>query len=138
MNHQTPHKILNPDELSPPVGFSHAVVPAAGRTVYLGGQTAHGPDGKLTGESLADQFEGAAANVVTALAAAGGRPEHLVSLTIYTTDVHRYRQSTRDLAAAYGRHLGHHYPAVALFEVAGLYDPAAVIELVGIAVIPEE
>ncbi len=136
MSSPSPHEILNPAELSPPVGFSHAVIAAEGRTVYLGGQTSHGPDGKLRGATLAEQFDGAAANVVAALGAAGARPEHLVSLHIYVTDVALYRESTAELAKAYGRHLGRHYPAIALFEVAGLYDPAAVIELVGIAVVP--
>ena len=35
-------------------------------------------------------------------------------------------------------HFGRHYVATALFEVAGLFDPQALVELVGTAVIPEE
>ena len=131
------HEIINPPELSPPIGFSHAVVAAPGRTVYLGGQTAHGRDGKLRGRTLAEQFDAAAANVVTALAAAGGGVKDLVSLQIFTTDVQLYRQSTTELAKAYGRHLGRHYPAIALFGVGELYDPEALVELVGIAVLPD-
>ena len=137
MSEPTPHEILNPPELSPPIGFSHAVVAAEGRTVYLGGQTAHGPNGELRGRTLAEQFDAAAANVVAALEAAGGRVEHLVSLQIFTTDVGLYRKSTRELATAYGRHLGRHYPAIALFGVTELYDPEPLVELVGTAVVPE-
>lgn len=135
---ESPHQLLNPDELSPPVGFSHAVVPARGRTVYLGGQTAHGADGRLRGETVVEQFDGAAANVVAALAAAGAQAGDLVSLHIYTTDAAAYRESTRALAEVYCRHLGRHYPAIALFEVAGLFDPAAIVELVGVAVVAGE
>jgi len=134
----TPHRIVNPAGLAPPVGFAHAVVAAPGRTVYLGGQTAHGSDGRLVGRTIGEQFEAAARNLATALAAAGGAPEHLVSLQVYTTDAAAYRAALRELGAAYRRQLGRHYVASALFEVAGLFDPAAKVELMGIAVIPEE
>jgi enamine deaminase RidA (YjgF/YER057c/UK114 family) len=133
----TPHRVVNPEELAPPAGFAHAVVAAPGRTVYLGGQTAQGPDGAIAGATLVEQFEAAAGNLVAALAAAGGSPEHLVSLQIYTTEIDRYRASLAELGAAYRRHLGRHYAATALFEVAGLFDPAAKVELVGTAVVPD-
>jgi enamine deaminase RidA (YjgF/YER057c/UK114 family) len=134
----SPHRVVNPAGLAPPAGFAHAVVAAPGRTVYLGGQAAQGPDGAITGSSLVEQFEVAAANLVAALAAAGGAPEHLVSLHIYTTEVDRYRAALAELGAAYRRHLGRHYVATALFEVAGLFDPQAKVELVGIAVVPDQ
>ena len=111
---------------------------APGRTVYLGGQAAQGPDGRIVGDSVTEQFEVAAGNLVAALAAAGGAPEHLVSLHVYTTEIGVYRASLAELGAAYRRHLGRHYVATALFEVAGLFDPAAKVELVGVAVVPEE
>lgn len=131
-----PHELVNPPALAPPVGFSHAVVAGAGRTVYLGGQTAHGPDGRVRAGTLVEQFDAALANVVTALAAAGAAPEHLVQMTIYTTDGDTYRGRLRQLGEAYRRHLGRHYPAMAFFEVNGLFDPAALVELVCVAVVP--
>lgn len=131
-----PHEVVNPADLSPPSGFSHAVVAAPGRTVYLGGQTAHRPDGSLEGESVVEQFDAAAANVVRALEAAGARAEHLVSMHIYVTDAAEYRESLGELGPTYRRHFGRHYPAVALFEVVGLFDPKAKVELVCVAVVP--
>src|SRR3954468_19911652 len=133
----TPHRLVNPEAMLAPMGFSHAVVPADGRTVYLAGQTGHGPDGALAGPTLVEQFDRALANVVGALAAAGGAPEHLVRVHIYVTDAADYRGRLRALGEAWRRHLGPHYPAVALFEVAGLFDPEARVELVGTAVVPE-
>jgi enamine deaminase RidA (YjgF/YER057c/UK114 family) len=132
----TPHEILNPPALADPVGYSHVVVAAPGRAIYLGGQTAHDADNKLVGDTIAAQFDQAAANVVTALAAAGAKPEHLVSMQIFVTDVAEYKGSLDELAVAYQKHLGRHYPAIALLEVKGLYDPAAKVELVAIAVVP--
>jgi enamine deaminase RidA (YjgF/YER057c/UK114 family) len=130
------HEIVNPPELAKPVGFAHAVVAAPGRTVHLGGQTAQDPSGAIVGNTIAEQFDVAAGNVVTALNAAGGRPEHLVSLMIYVTDMPAYRAALRELAPVYRRHFGQHYPAIALIGVAELFDPAAKLELVGTAVLP--
>ena len=134
---ETPHQLINPGSLAPPSGFSHAVVAAQGRLVFLGGQTAHGPDGEIPPNStLVDQFDAAASNVVQALAAAGGAPEHLVSMQIFVHDAAQYRGSLEQVGEVYARHFGRHYPAVALFEVAGLFDPAAKVELVCVAVVP--
>lgn len=131
----TPHEVVNSPALAEPVGFSHAVVAAPGRTVHLGGQTAQGPDGAIVGSTMAEQFDVAAGNVVTALAAAGGRPDQLVSLIIYVTDVAAYRAELRELGPVYRKHFGRHYPAVALLGVAALFDDDARIELVGTAVL---
>jgi enamine deaminase RidA (YjgF/YER057c/UK114 family) len=129
------HEIVNPDTLAKPVGFAHAVVAAGGRTVYLGGQTAQGPDGAIVGSTMVAQFDVAAGNVMTALRAAGGQATDLVSLMIYVTDVPAYRKSLRELAPVYRRHFGPHYPAIALLGVAELFDPDAMVELVGTAVL---
>jgi enamine deaminase RidA (YjgF/YER057c/UK114 family) len=130
------HEIVTAPGLAEPVGFAHAVVAAPGRTVFLGGQTAQGPDGAIVGSTMAEQFDQAAGNVVTALAAAGGTPDHLVSLIIYTTAVAEYRAALKELGPLWRKHFGRHYPAVALLGVAELFDEAAKIELVGTAVVP--
>jgi enamine deaminase RidA (YjgF/YER057c/UK114 family) len=131
------NEIVTAPELAAPVGYAHAVVAApGGRTVHLGGQTALGPDGAIRGRTLTEQFDVAAGNVVAALAAAGGQPEHLVYVAIYVTDVAEYRASLGELGGVYRRHLGRHYPAMALLGVSALFDDAAKIEIVGVAVIP--
>jgi enamine deaminase RidA (YjgF/YER057c/UK114 family) len=126
----TPHRVVNPETLAPPKGFAHAVVAAPGRTVYLGGQIG-------AGVTIAEQFSAAAANVVTALRAAGADPGHLVSLTIFVTDVEAYRAALGPIGDAYRARFGSHYPAMALFEVARLFEPDALVELVAVAVVPD-
>ena len=133
----TPHHLVNPESLPPPRGFSHAVRPAPGRAVYLGGQAGHRADGTMAGPGLMEQFDQALANVVEALGAAGGGPEHLVSVQIFVTDASQYRSSLAEAGEVWRRHLGRHYPALALFEVGGLFDPEARIELVAVAVVPD-
>jgi enamine deaminase RidA (YjgF/YER057c/UK114 family) len=134
---RTPHLVLNPAWLPPAVGFAHVVVPAHGLLVFLGGQAGHRPDGTLASEDLVDQFDQACGNLVEALAAAGGAPEHLVSMQIFVTDAEEYRQRSEDIGAVWRKYFGRHYPAMALLEVKGLFDPAAKVELMGVAVVPE-
>ena len=133
----TPHVVVNPASMAPAVGFAHAVVAAPGRLVVLGGQTAQAPDGSIVGATLVEQWDRAAANLVAALEAAGARPEHLVSMLVCTTDMAAYRSSLREIGAAYRRHLGRHYPAMALLGVQELFDPAALVELIATAVVPD-
>jgi enamine deaminase RidA (YjgF/YER057c/UK114 family) len=130
----SPHEIRNPETLPPPMGFSHAVIAQAGRTVYLAGQTAQQPDGTVVGATLAEQFDVAAGNVVKALEAAGAHPQDLVSMQIFVTDVAEYQRTSKQIGDAYRRHFGRHYPAMALLEVRRLFDPAAKVELVCVAV----
>jgi enamine deaminase RidA (YjgF/YER057c/UK114 family) len=129
------HQIVNAPELAAPVGYAHAVVAAPGRTVYLGGQTALGPDGAIHGDTIVEQFDVAAGNVVAALSAAGGKPEDLVSLQVFVTDINAYKSALRELGEVYRRHFGRHYPAIALLGTTGLWDAEAMIELVGVAVV---
>jgi enamine deaminase RidA (YjgF/YER057c/UK114 family) len=131
-----PHRIVNSPDLAHANGFSHAVVAARGRLVFLGGQIGCRPDGSIADETLVGQFDRALGNVVIALDSVGARPEHLVQLQIYCLDVAVYRSALKDLGVAYRTHLGHHFPATALFEVSGLFDPAALVEVVGTAVLP--
>lgn len=133
---ESPHDIVNPPGLLPPTGFSHAVVATPGRTVHFGGQTGHRGDGSLP-DGLVAQFDRAAANLATALAAVDAGPGHLVSLQVFVTDAEAYRANLRPLGEAYRRHLGRHYPAMALFEVTRLFDADALVELVAVAVLPD-
>jgi enamine deaminase RidA (YjgF/YER057c/UK114 family) len=133
----TPHRIVRPEGLVEPKGFAHALVAAPGRTVYLGGQTGHREDGSLAGDDLVAQFDQACANVVTALEAAGARPEHLVALAIHVVEAGEYRSRLEELGSAYRRHFGKHYPAMALLGTTELFDADAKVELIGTAVIPD-
>ena len=130
----SPHEIRNPEGLPRPSGFSHAVIAQAGRTVYLAGQTAQRPDGTIAGGTVAEQFDVAATNVVLALEAAGAHPRDLVSMQIFVTHIDEYLRASKEVGEAYRRHFGRHYPAMALLEVRRLFDPAAKIELMCIAV----
>jgi enamine deaminase RidA (YjgF/YER057c/UK114 family) len=126
---------VNPPTLARPSGFSHAVVADGGRVVFLAGQVALGPDGTIAAGTVADQFERALANLLEALRAAGGGPEHLASLTVYAVDLGDYRAHGREIGEAWRRLAGRDYPAMAAIGVSRLWEPAALVEIQGHAVI---
>ncbi|GLX21297.1 MULTISPECIES: RidA family protein [Streptomyces] len=127
---------LNPPELSPATGFSHAVSATGSRIVFLAGQTALDGSGKVVGDSLPEQFERALANLLTALAAAGGHPSDLARVTVYAVDVEAYRAHAAELGRVWRRLAGRDYPAMAVVGVVRLWDTEAQLELDGIAVLP--
>lgn len=127
---------INPPELSPPTGFSHAVVATGSRVVFLAGQTALDSDGKVVGETLPQQFERALTNLLTALAAAGGTPADLARVTVYATDVAVYRAHAAELGRIWSRLAGRNYPAMAVVGAVRLWDEEAMVELDGFAVLP--
>ena len=126
---------VNPPELAAPSGFSHAVV-ATGTTVHLAGQTALDRSGRIVGDGVVAQFEQALGNLLTALRAAGGEPEHLASLTVYIVDVEDYRAHAREIGGVWKRLVGTDYPAMAGIGVARLWDAEALVEVQGIASLP--
>jgi len=126
---------VNPPALARPSGFSHAVVADGGRVVFLAGQVALDADGTVVGQTVAEQFERALVNLLEALRAAGGGPEHLASLTVYAVDLGDYRAHGREIGEAWRRLAGREYPAMAAIGVSRLWEPAALVEIQGYAVI---
>jgi enamine deaminase RidA (YjgF/YER057c/UK114 family) len=126
---------VNPTGLARASGFSHAVVGTGGRVVFLAGQTALSPDGVIEGATVTRQFELALANLLEALREAGGTADDLASLTIYAVDLEDYRAHSRELGEVWRRLAGRHYPAMAAVGVTRLWDPQALVEIQGYAVI---
>ena len=62
-------------------------------------------------------------------------PDDLVSLQIFVTSVREYRDSLPELGSVWRKHFGRRYPAMGLFGVTELFEPAAKVELMGVAVL---
>ncbi|MDF6045525.1 RidA family protein [Streptomyces sp. JH14] len=127
---------INPAELSPPTGFSHAVTATGGQLVFLAGQTALDQNGKVIGDTLPEQFATALTNLLTALRAAGGSPADLARVTVYATDVADYRARASELGRIWRQLAGRDYPAMAVVGAVRLWDEQALVELDGMAVLP--
>jgi enamine deaminase RidA (YjgF/YER057c/UK114 family) len=123
--------IINPSPLGQPSGWNHGMLgPAGGRVLFVAGQTAAGAGG------IVEQWERALERVVTVVRAAGGLPEDIGRMTVYVTDRAAYLAERRALGEVHRRHMGKHYPAMALVEVKALVDEGALVEIEATAVIP--
>ncbi|MEU1346245.1 RidA family protein [Streptomyces sp. NPDC005775] len=127
---------INPAELSPPAGFSHAVTATGSQLVFLAGQTALDQRGDVTGSTLPEQFATALTNLLSALRAAGGAPADLARVTVYATDVADYRANAAELGRIWRRLAGRDYPAMAVIGAVRLWDEQALVEIDGVAVLP--
>ncbi|MDQ4213590.1 RidA family protein [Microbacterium capsulatum] len=124
-------QIINPESLIKPSGFAHGV--RAGEFVYLGGQTAMDHTGAIVPGGIVEQFVQAFSNVLTTLEAAGGRPEDLVDVTIYLTDIDDYQANGREIGRRWREMAGTEYPAMAGIGVTQLWQKEAMIEIQGVA-----
>ena len=75
-------------------------------------------------------------NVVTILAEAGGRPEHVARMTWYVVDKRDYLANAAAIGAAYRAVMGKHFPAMSVVEVAALVEDLALVEIEATAVVP--
>jgi enamine deaminase RidA (YjgF/YER057c/UK114 family) len=124
---------VNPTELAPARGYSHATV--AGDTVWVGGQVGSDATGRIVEpDDIVAQYSRAIQNVAFALRAAGFAPEDTVKLTYYVTDIKAYRENRSALGAAYRKFFRTDYPASTLIEVKSLVDPDALVEIDAMAV----
>lgn len=127
---------VNPPVLGKPRGFSHGLLaPAGSRVLFIAGQTAADAEGRITDAAFGAQFEGALTRVLTVVATAGGRPEHVGRMTVFVTDLDAYFEARQALGETWKRLMGAHYPAMALVEVRRLVDAEATVEIEATAVI---
>ena len=130
-------ELINPDSLGAPKGYSNGVLAdAGGKLLFIAGQIAWNKHQMIVSDDFVEQFDQALANVISVLNAAGGEPANVARLVIYVTNKVEYLERTRDVGECYRKHMGKHYPAMALVQVAGLVDNAAKVEIEGIAVLP--
>lgn len=127
---------VNPESLPAPSGYSHGTL--SGNTLYLGGQTALDADMRIVPGGVVEQFRQAFSNMLTTLRTAGGVPEDLTSITIYLTDIPDYQAHGREIGAVWRELAGSVYPAMAGIGTTALWQPDAMIEILGVAVIPDE
>ena len=129
-------KLINPEALGAPSGYSNGLlVDGGGKLLFMAGQIAWDNNQKIVSDDFVEQFDKALANVIAVLSAAGGAPDNIVRLVIYVTNKVEYRERTKEVGERYRKHLGKHFPAMVLVQVAGLLDDRAKVEIEGMAVI---
>ena len=129
-------QILHPRGWLPPIGYANGISVAAGRIVFIAGQIGWDADQHFQSEELVPQFEQALKNIITVLAEAGGKPNHICRLTAYCIDKPAYLAGRRELGRVWKSLIGSHFPAMSMIFVADLLDVPAKVELEATAVIP--
>lgn len=132
-------QIINPPALAAPRGFNHGILVRGGKLLFLAGQDASDAEGRIAAPSdLLAQCEQVLHNLQAVVAAAGGTLQDIVKLNVYVCDRDTYVAQRKPLGALFHTYFGAYYPTMALFEVAALFQPEALIEMEGIAVIGAE
>ena len=127
---------VQPEGWARPKGFSNGMV-AEGRMVFIAGQVGWDPTQTAPKfpATFAAQFGQALANVLAVLKAAGGSPQHIARFTVYVTDNREYLIALKEVGEAWRQHMGKHFPAMALVQVAGLVEDDAKVEIEATAVL---
>ena len=118
-----------------PKGYATAVS-ATGRIVCVSGQIGWDPvTHTFSSGGFAAEVRQALANVVSALAAAGARPDQIVRLTWYLTDRDEYLRRQREIGEAYRAVIGRHFPAMSVVVVQALVETGARVEIEATAIV---
>lgn len=128
-------QILQPPDWARARGYSNGLV-MSGRLVFIAGQIGWDAQQQFHSDDFADQTQQALQNILTVLAEAGGKPEHIARLTWFVVDKQEYLASTKKLGNVYRELMGTHYPVMSVVQVTALMEDAAKVEIEATAVIP--
>ncbi len=121
-------RYLLPGEMEPVSHYCHAV--RAGDRLWISGTVGVRPDGSIP-EDTAEQFQVAIDSLDRCLRAAGGRPEHIVKVTVLLTDIN----DRAKINPIRQRYFGDNRPASTLYEVSALVAPEMKVEIEAEAVV---
>lgn len=129
-------EILQPPGWPRPRGYANGIA-ATGRIVFIAGQIGWDEQCRIQTDDLAGQVRQALANVLSVLAQAGGRPEHIARMTWYVLDRRAYLDASRSIGQIYRELMGNHYPVMTAVQVVALIEDRALVEIEATAVLPE-
>jgi len=129
-------KVLQPPNWPRPKGYSNGIS-ASGRLIFTAGVVGWDENESFPDYTLAGQFAQALMNTLEILAQDGAGPQHIVRMTCYVIDRADYLNSRDEIGAAWREIMGRNYPTMALVEVKGLVESAALVEIETTAVVDE-
>lgn len=130
-------EFLNPSELCPTYGWTHAVSSKGGRTIHVSGQVAVNAKGEVIGRGdMKAQTEQAFHNVSVALAAAGATFRDVVKTSLFVVGLKpEHVPVIRAIRSKYVS--ADHPPASTLVGVSALVGPDWLIEIEAVAVVED-
>jgi enamine deaminase RidA (YjgF/YER057c/UK114 family) len=127
---------ITPPTLVKPSGYSHGILAAGGRTLYIGGQIATDGDGNLLAPGdVVGQYRQVLKNIGAVVSEAGGGMAAIVKLNIYVRDRADYKAHLKELGAAHKEYFGRYYPATTLVEVSNFFEDGVLVEIEGVAML---
>lgn len=124
------HVVSSGSPFEPEIGFSRAV--RVGAHIAVAGTAPIAPDG---GTAAPGDVHGQTLRcleiIARAIAEAGGTLRHVTRTRVMLTDMTRWREAAR----AHGEYFGAVRPACTFVEVAGLIDPAWLVEIEADAIV---
>ena len=121
-------RFMVPGEMEPVSHYCHVV--EAGDQIWLSGMVGVTSNGSIP-EDTVEQFKIALDTIDRCLRHAGGRPDQVVKVLVFMTDITE-RAAINPARVAY---FGEHKPASTLVEVSGLVDPRMKVEIEAVAYI---
>lgn len=132
-------EIINPPSLPAPRGFNHGLLTTGGSLLFLAGQDASDGDGRIVAPGdIVAQCQQVLHNLHAVVHEAGGQMADIVKLNVYVTSRDAYIAHLKPLGKLFREYFGNYYPAMALLEVKGLFQPEALVEMEGFAVLGAE
>lgn len=119
-------RLMVEGEPEPVSHYCHVV--RAGDFVWLSGMVGMTADGTIP-DDVVEQFRIAMASIDRCLREAGGRPDQVVKVQVFMTDIAE-RPRINPIRQAY---FGEHRPASTLVEVSKLIDPRLRVEIEAVA-----
>jgi enamine deaminase RidA (YjgF/YER057c/UK114 family) len=132
-------KAILPEGWARGPGFSWGMSAGSGRLVTIAGQLATEKGGIPVDPAMpfVKQFGLALRNVADVVRAAGGKPTNIMMLRAYVRDMNAFKGSPAEIREAWLAALGKHFPAMTIIGVTMLFDPNALVEIDGLAVIQD-
>ena len=124
-----------PPDVFVPAGktYSHGIIVEAGKTLYVAGQTSRDLQGNIVCRGdAAGQTRQALENMKKVVEGAGGRMEDVAKTTVFITDI-KNREAVGRVRQEFFKG---EPPANTLLVVAGLADPAFLVEIEAIVPLP--
>lgn len=113
--------------------YAHTAIVTGGTLVFVSGQVAMDADGKVVGETFAEQTEKVFENLRIALSGAGAAFGDIVKMNVYVRDLTSARVAT--FRQVRQRYLGTHQPASTLVGTTALVHEDMMLEVEVTAVI---
>jgi enamine deaminase RidA (YjgF/YER057c/UK114 family) len=127
---------LQPPGWLRPKGYSNGIS-ASGRTIVVSGMIGWDAECRFQTDDFAGQVRQALQNIVTVLAQADAKPEHIVRMTWYVVDKREYVNAYKEIGDAYREIIGRHYPTMTAVQVVALIEDRARVEIEVTAIVPE-